>query len=289
MKANPHSIFILLLFATGFAAVVALSAVGWEYYLTPFADRPFSVEYSTLKPSGPCGHGLGMVGGLLIIVGVAAYSSRKRFRTLSRAGRLSRWLEVHIFLCLLGPILVLYHTTFKIGGVAAITFWTMLSVVLSGFIGRFLYALIPHNMEGKQLSEQELAAEFSGLGNILSGDPVGSRLITSIDDAFRAADDNRGRNGVWSALFRLERVKRRARREIRRIIGGAHVDRHVARRLRSAAIRRVSLRQQSLLLRQVDRLFFYWHVVHLPFTIIMFITLAMHITVVVLLGYRWFL
>jgi len=42
-----------------------------------------------------------------------------------------------------------------------------------------------------------------------------------------------------------------------------------------------------VLLTQMERLFFYWHAVHLPFTVIMFITLAAHVIVTVLLGYRW--
>ena len=57
--------------------------------------------------------------------------------------------------------------------------------------------------------------------------------------------------------------------------------------LRQAASARAVLLQRSFLLSQVERVFFYWHAVHLPFTVIMFITLAAHVTVVALLGYRW--
>ncbi|MBI3405443.1 MAG: hypothetical protein HY046_08300, partial [Acidobacteria bacterium] len=52
---------------------------------------------------------------------------------------------------------------------------------------------------------------------------------------------------------------------------------------------RVTLIQRSLVLLQVEKLFFYWHAIHLPFTAIMFVTLAAHIGVALWLGYRWIL
>ena len=135
--------------------------------LTPLAERPFREDYGTMKPSGNYSHGLGIVGSLMIIIGVTTYSTRKRVRRLWNIGRLSLWLEFHIFLCLLGPILVVYHTTFKAGGIASITLWTMLSVVASGVIGRFLYVQIPRNMKGAELTEQEIAGELDRLAEIV--------------------------------------------------------------------------------------------------------------------------
>jgi hypothetical protein len=37
----------------------------------------------------------------------------------------------------------------------------------------------------------------------------------------------------------------------------------------------------------VERGFYYWHAIHFPFSIIMFLTLAAHVTVAILLGYTW--
>jgi len=82
--------------------------------------------------------------------------ARKRFRSLHRIGILKHWLEFHIFLCTLGPILVLYHTSFKFGGLVAISFWSMVAVFLSGIIGRFIYIQIPRTIEGRELSEDEV-------------------------------------------------------------------------------------------------------------------------------------
>jgi len=82
--------------------------------------------------------------------------ARKRYRYLYRFGILKHWLEFHIFLCTLGPILVLFHTAFKFGGLVAISFWSMVAVFLSGIIGRFIYIQIPRAIDGRELSDDEV-------------------------------------------------------------------------------------------------------------------------------------
>jgi hypothetical protein len=42
-----------------------------------------------------------------------------------------------------------------------------------------------------------------------------------------------------------------------------------------------------MLLLQIEKLFYYWHAIHLPFTAIMFVTLALHVGVAIWLGYTW--
>ena len=69
---------------------------------------------------------------------------------------LKHWLEFHIFLCTVGPILVLYHTSFKFGGIVSVSFWSMVLVVLSGIVGRFIYIQIPRTIQGKEIDMQDL-------------------------------------------------------------------------------------------------------------------------------------
>ena len=90
---------------------------------------------------------MSVIGAAMIGIGVATYSSMKRFRKFWKPGRLSLWLGLHIFLCLLGPILVIFHTTFKARGMAAVSLWTMSSVWAGGMVGRFLSVQIPGNLQ----------------------------------------------------------------------------------------------------------------------------------------------
>jgi hypothetical protein len=284
-----HSVFVAFLVMLGLSALASLSIRGCGYYLTPLDQRPFRADYSAMKPSGQYSHGLGAVGALMIITGVATYSTRKRVRALWAMGKLSRWLECHIFLCLLGPVLVVYHTTFKVGGVAALSFWTMLSVVASGVIGRFLYVQIPRNVRGAQLSANDIKTELEKLSSMLESSQLGWSLVHVIDEAFSTLAAPKSITQTFSSLIRLQFTKTRTEKKIRQLISQSRTPYHLVKQLREAASSRASLIQKSMLLAQVERIFFYWHAVHLPFTVIMFVTLALHVTVVVLLGYTWVL
>jgi hypothetical protein len=240
-----------------------------------------------MKPSGYFSHGLGVIGATMITVGVALYSSRKRIRSLWNLGKLSSWLEFHIFLCLVGPVLVIYHTTFKAGGIAAISLWTMLSVAGSGIVGRFLYVLIPRNIEGGQLSSQQINEEFDRLGSELRESELGAKLLRDIDKHFATVKRPETFRQVITTYSSLMRSKRQVRRAVNRLIAKSNLSPAMARSLSKAASARASLIQRSIVLLQAEKLFYYWHAIHLPFSVIMFITLAVHIGVAIWLGYRW--
>ncbi len=282
-----HKFFVAFLFVISFSAVLAIGARGFHYYATPISQRPFLADYEMMKPSGTYSHGLGIIGSTMIIVGVTMYSTRKRVRALWNLGKLSRWLEVHIFLCLLGPILVLFHTTFKAGGIAAVSLWCMLSVAASGVIGRFLYVQIPRNIKGTELTQQEIRGELDRLGRELGLSPLGKQLMASMDERFASVRPPATMRDTAALLFRLHGARRSVKHAMHEAIARSGLSHHQARTLFKLASARTMLLQKTIVLAQVEKLFFYWHAVHLPFTVIMFITLAAHVIVTVMLGYRW--
>jgi hypothetical protein len=156
MSKTAHRIFLSTFVAIVFITVIWLIYNGMAYYSTSLEERVYHPDNSNLKPSGFLGHGMGIAGSLFMIFGMTSYMARKRYRFLSRTGSVKYWLEFHIFLCTLGPILVLFHTSFKIGGLVAISFWSMVAVFISGIVGRFIYIQIPHTIEGRELSLTEI-------------------------------------------------------------------------------------------------------------------------------------
>lgn len=282
-----HKFFVYFLTAIGFLAFLAVGIHGFDYYATPQSERAFRLDYEVMKPSGYFSHGLGVIGGTMITVGVALYSSRKRIRALWNVGKLSSWLEFHIFLCLVGPVLVIYHTTFKAGGIAAISLWTMLSVAASGIVGRFLYVLIPRNIKGGQLTSQQINEEFDRLAAVLRASELGLRLLSDIDRHFAAVKRPETFGQTVTIYFSLMRSKHQVHRDVRRLIARSNISPETARTLYKAASSRASLIQRSIVLLQAEKLFYYWHAIHLPFSVIMFITLAVHIGVAIWLGYTW--
>ena len=105
------------------------------------------------------GHGLGIFGFILMLMTETLYSLRKRSRSV-RWGRMSTWLQFHIFTGLVGPYMVLLHTSWKFNGLAGVTTLFTVIIVISGFIGRYIYTRIPRTADGLEiqgtLSEQAL-------------------------------------------------------------------------------------------------------------------------------------
>lgn len=163
MSRLSHTVFLAVMIAAGVAALYFLVQTGYSYYHQSFTERPFHENHELLKPGGSFGHGYGILGSLCMLLGVTVYMIRKRFRSLNRLGSLKYWLEFHIFLCSVGPLLVLFHTAFKFGGLVAISFWSMTAVFLSGIIGRFIYIRLPRASDGRELSMDEITElQFSG-------------------------------------------------------------------------------------------------------------------------------
>jgi hypothetical protein len=288
-----QTIHVLILVIIGFLAVTTIATIafkGGEYYSTPLQDRPFHSQHESLKPTGSYGHGFGIVGTLLILSGVTLYSSRKRLRVFSGFGNIRYILHIHMILCLFGPALVLFHTTFKFGGLVAVSFWSMAAVVASGVIGRYLYVQIPKEISGHSLSVVELQKEFTALGEaIRSGLAMDASILEKID-AIARPPESPGRMSLLDVLrfFVVSDLTRRTKQRVlfHRLRTRAG-DRAAIKRLRHLANRRIVLGRRIVFLEQIQQLFHYWHVIHLPFSIVMFVILAIHVGVAIVFGYRW--
>jgi len=104
------------------------------------------------------GHVIGIIGFLLMLMTETLYSLRKRSRK-GRWGNMQSWLQFHIFTGLVGPYMVLLHTSWKFNGLAgAVTLLTVV-IVISGFIGRYIYTRIPRSLEGIDLTHSGAQAQ----------------------------------------------------------------------------------------------------------------------------------
>ena len=155
--------FVRILWLIGLLIIGTTTWLGAPYYLIPVDERPFSPMHDLYSPTGLVGHGYGIVGSLMVVVGVVLYTARKRLPLLARVGKLRDWLHFHIFLCLVGPYLILLHTTFRFGGVVAISFWSMAAVVSSGIFGRYIYAWIPKTINGRFVGAQDVRNQMREL------------------------------------------------------------------------------------------------------------------------------
>lgn len=282
-----HRIYIAILTAIVVAACLLLLYTGLSYYRIPMEERFFSADHRMLKPSGVLGHGFGIAGTLCMIFGILLYMARKRMRILGRLGILKHWLEFHIFLCTLGPILVLFHTSFKFGGLVAVSFWSMVAVFLSGIIGRFIYIQIPRSIEGRELSLSEVRDLKSNIAAILSDaykldEATVNAIIDSAKKKIRIHDQ--------FFLTRFIRHGMEDRRTIRRVKSQIKKNRlsHSERRKVTGLVKNeLSLNRKIDRLLTMQNLFRYWHVAHFPFALVMMIIMVIHVAVTIVFGYRW--
>jgi len=93
------------------------------------------------------GHGMGILGFVLMLMTETLYSLRKRSRSV-KWGKMSLWLQFHIFTGLVGPYMVLLHTSWKFNGLAGATTLLTIIIVFSGFIGRYIFTRIPRTVDG---------------------------------------------------------------------------------------------------------------------------------------------
>jgi hypothetical protein len=104
-----------------------------------------------IPPAGELfGHGIGIIGFLLMLMTETLYSLRKRSRSV-KWGRMSTWLQVHIFMGLVGPFMVLLHTSWKFNGLAGVTTLLTVIIVVSGIIGRYIFTRIPRTLDGLEI------------------------------------------------------------------------------------------------------------------------------------------
>jgi hypothetical protein len=101
------------------------------------------------------GHSIGILGFVMMLMTETLYSLRKRSRR-ALWGRMSAWLDFHIFTGLVGPYLVLLHSSWKFNGIAGITFFLTVIIVVSGFIGRYIYTAVPRSAEGVVLEADQI-------------------------------------------------------------------------------------------------------------------------------------
>ncbi len=161
-----HKRLWTLIYIVSIGVILYIATSAWPYYTTPYAERPFNPLHSAFKPGGSIGHGLGIIGSLMMIF-MLAYSLRKRIRAFYRWGRLSTCLNIHIYFGIIGPLLVVLHSSFKLNGIISISFWSMLIVMFSGILGRYLYLKIPRDFSGEELSLQKVQKEAEQLAQQL--------------------------------------------------------------------------------------------------------------------------
>jgi hypothetical protein len=180
------------------------------------------------------------------------------------------WLQFHIFTGIVGPYLVLLHTAFEFRGLAGIVTLMMVVVVLSGFVGRYIYTAVPRTPEGMVVAIEELEKALADSENELQ--ELSPNEAPAILQEFGKPSEGMGI--VFGRTFLQWRANRIWRRRLRNIDAEAR-----EQLLRIDALRKhrndlvVQVRSAEIARRMLS----VWHSVHIPIGISLFIAAFVHI------------
>ncbi|HTY07292.1 MAG TPA: hypothetical protein VMC86_12305 [Gemmatimonadales bacterium] len=274
--------------------VVILGAVavwGAPYYALPLEERVRSPMHPWLRPSGYVGQSAG-IASLLVMLFLWVYPLRKRWRWLGFTGSLAAWLDVHVVVALVLPLLVAIHSAWRFDGLIGLGVLSMMIVWASGVVGRYLYVRIPRGKAGIELSREEIATQRKELiGEIAARVRLDAEATAATLSQASASPRAVGLVAAVRQMFRDRRARRDALRHLERLLTketSPRPTRSEVREVLSLAEAEMRLAQQASLLDATQQLFRLWHVLHRPVALAALLAVTIHVAVVVALGATWF-
>lgn len=252
-------------------------------------------EAQLFRSGDDLGYWMGVAGASMMGM-LFLYPLRKHVKFARNWGRLKIWFVIHMALGIAGPLLILLHSNFRVGSLnAGVALYSMLIVMLSGVVGRFLFVRV----------NQGLAAQKYALERMVS--TVGSsqldtyQKLETLPDvvahmtAFDAKVLHPQRNDLGSHLLRLVQVPvwrfaalracdqmleselfTRARRQG---WGPGDVERRL-RKCKKLVRRHLAAVLHVGMLLTYRRLLSTWHVAHIPFVYLLVVSTLIHIVAV---------
>ena len=274
------------------AGLSACAALAWRlwpchgYYLLPAGQRPLDPFHEFLRPSGRGGLTFGILGTLLMVLNLG-YLARKRLIEAAWLGSLRSWMAFHVFTGLLGSSLVVLHSAFlprsALGILASLALFI---VVVTGVLGRYIYAHTPRSIEGRELELGEIRQRLEEYRRTLEARGMPHEFFqTAASPA--AEPDDRGLLATLAGLAAGDGQIRRDYRDLRRHIEGSPALKPLAREILPLAKRYCRERHWAARYGELRSLMGSWRFLHRWFAILMLIAAGFHIWVAVRLGHLW--
>ncbi|MDD2918179.1 hypothetical protein [Rhodoferax sp.] len=246
------------------------------------------------KAGDDAGYWIGVAGGVMMLL-LFSYPLRKYFTFARSWGRVKWWFLLHMMLGVGGPVLILLHSTFRVGSLnAAVALYSMVVVALSGVIGRFIFARVNRGLHGEKMELRELQSragleENEARSKLAFAPRVEARLLAFEQRELKA------RSGwmtytrqvfwlpvqQWLAYRHCARDLRDALRPLaqQQHWGPGELLKH--ERYSKTLVRRY-LRAVTLVAQYTAyaRFFSLWHVAHIPFVYLMVVSAVVHVVAV---------
>ena len=269
--------------------LAAVNLIGAPYYLEPMAERVRHPWHAMLRPSGTVGLTAGIIA-VAIFIFLWLYPLRKKYKRLAFLGSLGKWMDVHVATALAMPLLLAIHATWRADGVIGLGLLSMMVVVASGVIGRYLYVRIPRARNGVELTREEVAGRRRELiGELAETTGLGVDVVERTLAVGAPVEAEQSLGKIFMRLLADDLTRWRRTSELqRRWAGVAPAGRPLSKAALGEAVRlasqEMSLEQQSRMLEATHRVFRFWHVAHRPFAVTAMVAVIIHIVVVLAVG-----
>lgn len=271
--------------------ILTFLVVGFEYYALSshpeisilnrlqhkgFIDKNLEIS---VTPGRIVSLWMGWIGlGLMTIMNL--YSMRKRFSFMQNWGKLSDWLNFHIFCGLLGPTLIMFHSNLKVRGIVSISFWSMVISFTSGIIGRYFYVQM---IKEKNFFESEAEKKEILLNKVLEIHKINTtedekKLFKTSALRFVGVPSVSDFSNPFLALSYA--VMGDIRLLFKNPVRGKTWPMKTEYILADYALNK----RKAIFLAPFQRLLGYWHAFHFPFAIFMYVVAAIHVAAALILG-----
>ncbi len=269
----------------GMAVLGFLTFKGWDYYRLSMVQRLRSPLHLALRPAGIWGHGVGIVATGFMLSNFL-YAVRKRWKRLTSLGNIRSWLDFHVFVGTMSPLVIAFHAAFQSNNLLATgTSVALVVVVLTGVVGRFIYGVVPA-AGGQALDLADLLGDWerirAGVEPLVAqmGNPAPLRALLA-----EAASPAHG--GSILRVFPLLTTNALRTRwrvfRVRRLFR----DRSIYGEIRDGYLRLQRLRLQIAFYSGLRGLLGGWRVFHATLASFLVLIIALHIAVSLYLGYGW--
>lgn len=232
---------------------------------------------------------LGNVGFGLIMIAML-YPLRKALPKLFKfLGKKPRWLDFHNFCGFMGTLLISFHTGFEFTLTGStFGYFSLVLVMLSGFLGRFLYQMIPRGVAGTELQMRDIENEDRMISEKL--DIIFSHSKAQQEKVQEAVKRIVGDEGKALTFMKMIRSFLVTNHFIRRLINELQDTQKLSdtelEKLASLLREKVKLARNVAYLSFSYKLFEKWQLVHRPFAYIMGTLAICHIIYNIYL-FRW--
>ena len=266
-----------------YAVLILLLGSAWEITNLGLVDSRDELSYW-----------IAVAGGSMMLA-LFVYPLRKYFRFMAGLGKVKWWFWFHLCMGITGPWLILVHSGFQTRSLnAGVALYSMLIVVGSGIIGRFIYVRVHRGLSGERTSLRELSeraglVESEARSRLHFSPKVEARLLAFEQEALRPRPGRitHLRQAIvlpvqqWFTYLACSRELRRTLNTLAKqrqwdagdLLRRKRHSRRLVERYLGAVVRVAQFTAY-------ERLFSLWHLAHLPFIYLLVISAVVHVIAV---------